>query len=178
MPDPILALTLHPEWAWAITHLGKRCENRSPRFAAQIARRVGDGWLAIHAGVKRPADFHAVGDEVWRLGGIATFVPKGQTMAGGLIANADGWLFHGAVPTHYVTEDTLTRGAIVALVKIGDVLPPGITADWKVDDSAALTLSRVLVLPEPIPCKGAQGLWTPAPDVQERLRAALEADRG
>lgn len=33
MTDSIPALTLHPEWAWAITHLGKRVENRSERFA-------------------------------------------------------------------------------------------------------------------------------------------------
>lgn len=140
----ILALTLWPEWAWAITHLGKDAENRSERFARQIARRVGDGWLAIHAGMRRPADFAAV-----------------AAMSG--------------MPYGVLIEDArLTRGAIVALAKIGDVLEPGAQAPWKLTFSAALALSPVVVLPEPISCKGQQGLWTPPPDVQERLRAALE----
>jgi len=52
MTRPLHAITLHPEWSWAIAYipepLAKRCENRtwtpSPR---QL--QPGD-WLAIHAG--------------------------------------------------------------------------------------------------------------------------------
>lgn len=164
----ILALTLWPEWAWAITHLGKDAENRSERFARQIARRVGDGWLAIHAGVKRPADFAAVA--AMYDGQVDAFPGDADDPS----ASADpGWLFGGRSGV-FIKDADLPRGAIVALAKIGDVLLPGARAPWKLTFSAALALSPVLILPEPIPCKGKQGLWTPAPDIQERLRAALE----
>ena len=45
MPSPqsLQALTLWPEWAWAIVHLGKRVENRS----WSIPRGK---WFALHAG--------------------------------------------------------------------------------------------------------------------------------
>lgn len=161
----ILALTLWPEWAWAITHLGKDAENRSERFARQIARRVGSGWLAIHAGAKAGDRLHHVANEYDAIGEVDAF---DDMRRGGIL-----WRFGGSSGVD-VHDSELPRGAIVALAKIGEVLPPGAKAPWKVDDSAALNLSRVVVLPEPIPCKGAQGLWTPAPDVQERLRAALE----
>lgn len=49
--DPMRALTLRPHWAHAVTHLGKRVENRTRRIpAALVGRRV-----AIHAGATLPA---------------------------------------------------------------------------------------------------------------------------
>lgn len=36
-------------------------------------------------------------------------------------------------------------------------------------------LRDVIVLAEPIPCKGAQGLWTVPPDVERRIAAAIGA---
>jgi hypothetical protein len=168
---PILALTLHPEWAWAVCHLGKDAENRSERFAREIAKRVGDGWLAIHAGVKRPADFAAVAAMSGMPHDVLDFDDVDLEDAVGPV-----WQFGatGGTGGVLIEDARLTRGAIVALAKIGDVLEPGARAPWKVPESAALTLSPVVVLPEPIPCKGQQGLWTPPPDIQERLRAALE----
>lgn len=154
MADPILALTLLPEWAWAITHLGKRVENRSEGFCRQIARRVGDGWLAIHAGVRRPADFTAVGamlDDADPHNDWTVQRRDGQP------ALFRGWVGRCDHPMT-ITDADLPRGAIIALAKIGEVLPPGVEAPWKVAESAALCLSDVFVLAEPIPCKGAQGL--------------------
>ena len=167
----ILALTLHPEWAWAITHLGKDVENRTERFSRQIAKRVGDGWLAIHAGVKRPADFAAVAAMSGMPYDVLDYDDVDLEDAVGPV-----WQFGatGGTGGVLIEDAPLTRGAIVALAKIGDVLLPGARAPWKLTFSAALALSPVVVLAEPIPCKGAQGLWTPAPDVQKRLRAALE----
>lgn len=168
MSEPILALTLRPEWAWAVTHLGKNVENRSERVCRQIARRVGDGWLAIHAGGKRTADLSSVAMMADDAGFIATHIPYGTT--------GNAWLFHGhpEIQPQYIAASDLPRGAIVALAKIGRLgLGPGVTFPWKVVGDVGLLLTRVVVLPEPIPCKGAQGLWTPAPDVQERLRAAI-----
>lgn len=169
--SPILALTIWPEWAWAITHLGKDVENRSERFARQIDRRVGDGWIAIHAGVKRRADFAAVAAMSGMPHDVLDYDDVDLEDAVGPV-----WQFGatGGTGGVLIEDARLTRGAIVALAQISDVLEPGSRAPWKVPDSAALALSPVLILPEPIACKGKQGLWTPAPDVQERLCAALE----
>ena len=47
MKPPLLALTLWPEWAYAITHLGKDVENRDwERLPTWLTGR----YLAIHAG--------------------------------------------------------------------------------------------------------------------------------
>ncbi len=39
-------------------------------------------------------------------------------------------------------------------------------------------LKRVVKLPEPVPCKGSQGLWRLTPEVFERVRAQYEIARG
>ncbi len=171
----MLALTLWPEWAWAITHLDKRVENRSPAFAAQIARRVGDGWLAIHAGksiggrpgkgatknglfgVKNMA-LRTIWD-CYSYPGTFGFVPQDDLRA----------------PQVTLTADTVSTSAIVALARIGEVLPPGVKAPWKVTESAAIQLSDVVVLPEPIRCKGAQGLWTVPTEIEDQIRTILQA---
>lgn len=62
--DELRALTVAPEWAWAIMHAGKD-ENRNWRPKALPDHR----WLAIHAGAKRSKDGEArlrriVGDNV------------------------------------------------------------------------------------------------------------------
>ena len=47
------ALTLYPEWAWAIVALDKRVENRSGRSpVVAAARKLIGKPLAIHAGAK------------------------------------------------------------------------------------------------------------------------------
>lgn len=174
--DPILALTVHPEWAWAKTHLDKRVENRSPAFAAQIARRVGDGWLAIHAGA------HIGGRP-----GVAS-MRSGMSLMSIMAGGADwmrtardfdaGCYTLESLECHdrfaQLTPDAVTTSAIVALAKLGEVLPPGVARRWKVTDSAAIVLADVVVLDEPIRCKGRQGLWTPADDVQAQLCAVIE----
>ena len=169
--SPILALTIWPEWAWAICHLDKRVENRGERFARQIDKRVGDGRLAIHSGVRRPADFAAVAAMSGMPYDVLDYDDVDLEDAVGPV-----WQFGatGGTGGVLIEDARLTRGAIVALAKIGDVLLPGAQAPWKLTFSAALSLSPVLILPDPIPCKGQQGLWTPPPDIQERLCAALE----
>lgn len=170
MPETILALTLHPEWAWAVTHLGKRVENRSERVCRQIANRVGNGWLAIHAGVRRPADFTAVGPMLDELDPFGDWTVQRRD---GEPALFRVWVGRSQNPLT-ITDADLPRGAIVALAQLGDVLPLGVEAPWKVTESAALRFSDVFVLADPIPCKGAQGLWTPTPDVQDAIAEASE----
>ncbi len=39
----------------------------------------------------------------------------------------------------------------------------------------AWDLSAVVAVPEPIPCRGSLGLWTPPPDVLRKLAEAVHA---
>ncbi|MCA9540368.1 MAG: hypothetical protein KC620_15825 [Myxococcales bacterium] len=45
-PPPLIALTVRQPWAWAITHAGRRIENRDWRPPSELAWQP----LAIHAG--------------------------------------------------------------------------------------------------------------------------------
>ena len=151
MSEHLKALTLDGVWPWAITVLDKAVENRSPRFAKSIAKQIGGGWLAIHAGKN-------IGNRPGR--------PATNEAIRGLLAMAldAGW--EGG-PTIYnkggrrvgFQESDVRTSAIVAVCRVGRVLPPGESAPWKVTESAAVELLDVRVLPEPVPCKGKQGLW-------------------
>lgn len=78
---------------------------------------------------------------------------------------------------------TLPLGAVVAVATLDTIerteevrgwLSParGATGDFS-DDRWAWRLSNVLRLPEPVPCRGAQGLWTLPPSVLERVEAQM-----
>lgn len=153
------ALTLHPEWAWAICHLDKRVENRPERVARMVLNVVGDGWLAIHAGK------HYAGRPGIRSGreGVGAVVK---------VAHAAGWPAKGdsLPPTTRVSFDPVPKSAIVALTRVsrGDPDSP-----WSVPGQAQIGLRDLFVLPEPVPCGGKQGLWTVSDDVAERVLAQL-----
>lgn len=170
----LLALTLWPEWAWAICNLDKRVENRNPRFAEQIARRVGDGWLAIHAG-------QSIGG---RSGAVATseglWAVKDMALRWGWDCYSHPGIFDlvpatdlDATPIR-LSADTVGRSAVVAVARIGGIIRPGVGAAWKVRESAALQLSGVVVLPQPVPCRGQQGLWRLGTDLAVAVLAQLE----
>ena len=140
------ALTLIQPWAWCITHAGKRVENRTwPPPAPLLGER-----FAIHAGVSRS------GAET-----VDHLAEQGIVVTG---------------PVHF--------GAIVATVQLVGVsrdLGPMTIADgcdarrilalamtqWRMGP-IGWVLDDVRVLSEPVPCRGAQGLWTLPADV-ERL---------
>ncbi len=69
------ALTLTPEWAWAVCRLGKRVENRT---WAPPASAIGTT-IALHAGSKRP-DWPAV-ELMARLSGWSVVRPWGDFQA-------------------------------------------------------------------------------------------------
>ncbi|OCB56154.1 hypothetical protein A5722_14760 [Mycobacterium vulneris] len=140
------ALTVQQPWAWAIFH-GKLIENRTQLWSYR-------GPLAIHAGARwsdRGAESPLVAD-AWR--------------------QAGGPLF----------ED-MHMGAILGVVDLVDCHPDaGCCQPW--GESAYvehggrerrrithLVLENPRPLPEPIPCKGALGLWTPPADIVAALKA-------
>jgi hypothetical protein len=134
------ALTLTPEWAFAIAHLDKRVENRTWKPPAAM---IGET-IALHAGMKRP-DWPAVE----------------------LVARIAGWEIYGygrdfKRGDHIVNRPTvLTRGAIVATFTLA-----GVRAVYEEDATGwevgpfCWDIADVRVLDRPVTCAGMLGLWT------------------
>lgn len=127
---PPFALTLWPEWAWAICHLDKRVENRTWAPGARLP--VGSR-LAIHAGKY--------------IGGTLGATDEG--------VEAVRFMARGA---QTVGIDRCTTSAIVAVVTI-DGFDQEQRTKWDVPGLWHWRFRDVEVLATPIPCRGAQGLW-------------------
>lgn len=166
------ALTLWPEWAWAVCHLGESrparaaqlvldtvgdgrlappagrdVKSRPARAAQMVLDTVGDGWLAIHAGAHRDG------------------CPPLHSYLGSAAARAIAARAHGlsrAPPLH--------RSAIVAVARVG--APPS-ASPWGNADLAQLGLHNVRTLPSPIPCSRKQGLWTVPPELAATIYAQV-----
>lgn len=140
------ALTVKQPFAWAIIFGGKSIENRSTAWTYR-------GPLAIHAGALEDRD----GWEDDRV--------------------TDAWMN----ATAWQADAIHTRSAVIGFVDLVDVHhDTGCCRPW--GDSAPtegggrarhnrthLVLDNVVILDQPIPCTGAQGLWTPPTHVQEAM---------
>lgn len=160
MPADFRALTLTPEWAWAVTHLDKRVENRTwPAPTHIIGQRI-----AIHAGKADP-DWNTV-SVMARCAGWSVDLIAGQFFAPG----SDAPVVRPA--KLYGTQHRLTRGAIVATAVVSGcrAVDPRDAVGWEAGPWC-WDLTELRVLPAPVPCKGALGLWrVPAELAEEVLR--------
>lgn len=164
------ALTLHRPWPWAILHLpaatAKRVENRDwPPPRSLFGER-----FAIHAG--RTFD---VSGALWIEREFGVRVPPPSEHPIGLVGSARiaGMRDHASAVWWKKPSEGEPR---TVSIKRGAVPPPG-THDggrWFVGAYGWL-LDDVVALPEPIACKGAQGLWTVSADVLARIQ---EVSRG
>jgi hypothetical protein len=153
------ALTLYPEWAWAITHLDKRVENRS---------WMAPSWLegerfAIHAGASTRA-----------------YDKAGWLFDLREAAEDAGW------SSHFVDGETefnkgaayaklnLAHSAIVAVVRVRKCTPDLPLPPWGQIGNFHWYLEDVQVLPTPLRCAGQQGLW----NVPEELVLGIEKQIG
>ncbi len=150
------AITLWPEWAYAICALGKRVENRS--WAPGRALAVGDK-IAIHAG-KHPGG----------RSGYAAFVAAILN-----VTDMHRRANDGAAPAGLRTAlQVCPRSAIVAVATVAGFDEEQRTG-WDVPGSWHWRLSDVVVFADPIACGGAQGLWTPSDEIQGAIARRLEA---
>lgn len=70
--------------------------------------------------------------------------------------------------------DDYPRGVILGATLCGETYEHhGPPQEWAFGPYCT-RIEAVVKLPEPVPCKGALGLWTPPPDVQTRLEDGLE----
>lgn len=137
------ALTLWQPWAWAICHLKKDVENRAWRPPDNLIGKR----LAIHAGKR--LDEQAASD-------IRVMV------------RASSMLGLPDVPHEF------THGAIVATVRLAGFFDPeNEPVGWHNKGSYGWFLDELIVLPEPVPCRGAQGLWNVPQDVLDKIRDQL-----
>lgn len=153
----MLALTLRHPWPFAILRLGKDVENRFWQ-PTPTQLPVGD-WFAIHGGVKPASDakLRATVGQAHAL--IQRFQPEldrkilswNEVILTGLVAIAR---FDGSVADH--------------------------PSPWfeRIDGNFAWTWSELFVLPEPIPCPGAQGLWKVPEEHVAAIRGQWRATRG
>lgn len=150
--EPVrLALTLWPEWAWAICHAGKRVENRTWHPGARLA--VG-ARLAIHAGA------HIGGRPGADVASDAVDVVMAMWETGGPLRSNDERRRLAACQ----------RSSIVAVATI-DVYDQEQRTWWDVPGQWHWRLRDIQVLDTPIPHRGAQGLWTPSPEALAALQA-------
>jgi hypothetical protein len=142
------AITVWPEWAYAICYLGKRIENRSWAPPPSVIGKH----IAIHAGKN--------------IGG-----KPGQA------ASLDGTrrMLEMAGYAHQFNEpDFIPCGAIVAAARIDGCIQ-STDNRWAVPGQKHWQLSDITVLPEPIPSKGAQRLWAVTPDQQREMERQITA---
>ena len=170
------ALTIWPEWVWAILHLDKHIENRTwdPRTRGlQVGHR-----LALHAGAYlggrkgKPATMEAleaVQGMAQRAGWTAQ-IKRGTLRCSRL--TPEGWQHARLDPS------TCVRSALAGVATYRGLANVGLWHEksssggaWGVPGSLHWQLADVKSLATPLPCKGAQGLWTPSGWAQAVLAA-------
>ena len=160
------ALTLIQPWAFAIEHLGKPVENRTwPPPRTLIGQR-----FCIHAG-------KSIDDDA--LGGLVADLADDFSKGKAVPSLPPGPLPRGAITCSVVLRgwvrgsEYLYRGGPEVLEVAGDVAPERaremVRSRWWVGP-IGWVLDEVHGLTEPVPCRGALGLWTVPDDVAARVR--------
>lgn len=157
-PDGTLsALTLWPEWVWAIHKLDKRVENRTWKIPS-------GRWFALHAGAHVGGRKGSVAEaEGWE--GVRAMATRA-----GWVAPAPLWRVH-ALAKHGRIIQRDPKAPLTSMIHGLFRVRGYVTGDngsWHVPGQVGNVLDYV-PLAEPIPCKGAQGLWTVPADVVERM---------
>jgi hypothetical protein len=149
----MLCLTLRHPWPWAICVLGKDIENRN----WHPGRRLPPGsWFAIHGG-KWPSNEVELADLRDVAGGLA--IDHRDRLPGG-----DATLL-----------DVLRYTGVVAVCRLGAVVTAS-ASSW-FEGPYGWQLAATVVLPEPVPCRGQQGLWGLPDDVLAEVRRQFKAAR-
>lgn len=148
---PIRGLTLRHPWAWAFLH-GKDVENRT-WTPERMGGRVGM-YLALHGGAAKVDT--AYGQEIqeafdWILTRSGHTLKRKDFPASGDVTYAD-----------------VVKPGIVAVGRLVDVRRDS-PSPWAADGQYHWCL-EVKPLPEPVPHRGAQGLWTIEPHALKRVR--------
>lgn len=155
LADTRPALTLWPEWAYAIAHLGKRVENRTWSRPSLVGQ-----WLCIHGG--QHIGGHRQSDQ--GAGDVAEVLSIARRA--GAIGSYDR-----AALFHHLQMARNCEGKIVAVAKVTGFTrssdSPWFFGPW------GWELDEVRVLPDPVPIKGSQGIWLVAGPHLDAIRRQL-----
>lgn len=140
------AISLKQPWLYAITHLGKRIENRTWRPPAfMISRRI-----ALHASGRKDQREWVAAEKIHG-SEIPQILPFGAIVA-------------TAVITDWFTKESQTKEMWWPEQEKWFFGPHG----WVFD--------AVHVLDEPLPCKGKLGLWRIPDDIEGQIKYQLMRD--
>lgn len=145
------ALTLIQPWAFAIAHGEKKIENRGWPTGFR-------GPIAIHAGMRKycKADLEDLALDIARRSGLASRqVIEGARVLGAVVAVAD--LTAVCSEARYFSHPSV----------------PCACGPWAVGGQHHFQLANVQPLTEPVPAKGALGLWSLPEAVEAAVRAQL-----
>jgi hypothetical protein len=146
------SLTVKQPWAFSIAHLGKPIENRT--------------WTTKHRG---PIAIHA--GKGWDVDGQDSALVR-------LSWRVAGQDLHVLTPNNSL----IPLGAVVAVADLVDVCGKTFAVPapnfcgcgpWASRSQYHWRLANVRALAEPVPCKGALGLWTLPADVEAAVVAQL-----
>lgn len=171
MPADLRALTLWPEWAWAVVNLDKRIENRDWKIP------VGE-WFALHAGRSfggrpgRVAESEGVRDVrmMARSAGWTSAI-TGEICQSWSITfrrRNESVVMHDPRCEVYGGNPVQTS-AIVGLFRVTAHHGRYAMKPWQASGFVGNAFD-FRPLHEPVPCKGAQGLWRVPADVAEKCR--------
>jgi hypothetical protein len=176
-----LALTVWPEWAWAIAHFGRyvgkeRAKNIENRVWPVPDHMVGQ-WCAIHAGKYIGG---RKGDNAL-LEGLTDLREMAENVAEEFGDDRIG----GGLPEYSELIPLIATSAVVAVVRLGETIcldepkgwhigPETLDRHGRVVKNYGWPLNDVRTLVTPVPCKGAQGLWPLSADVLAAVRAQLQ----
>lgn len=179
------ALSFRQPWGFAVTHLGKRIENRVwtwlkhgyKRFVEAEHLHAGEVF-AIHASATKPEPYDFEGVET--AAGVAfEMLPAEASIRGKLIGVAtvidvlrsDGKIVDGTAekkfPHYVMREDDRQRYLAGSGPKLLDQL-----MRWWLGPYA-LVLDNVRILPTPLEAKGALGFWTMPPELEKSVTDQL-----
>lgn len=159
----MLALTVWPEWAYGITHLGKPIENRGWTPPRSL---IGQDF-ALHAGKNiggTGRDPESDVGEVLQYASDAGYRWDGKSMAD------IGYPAYCLLCKQVVDAVKARSAGIVAIVRLDGWLPKQRTCNgWHMPDSFGWQLTLRKVLRDVVPCKGMQGLWTVPEDIAREV---------
>lgn len=170
-PTEIRAISLTQPWPWIAIHLGKSVENRT--------RSLGDyrGPVLLHAAAGAPlAEWHKARDFVVQRFGAELMwkIPRPFLDVWG---NTYSDKYRGG---RFRRNPELVQGAVIGVATITNRIEPGFKlvdkpapSSWQITRSPrdwymgahGYLWESIRALQEPIPCKGALGLWRPPASV-------------
>ena len=169
MAGEMRALTVKAPWSWAIAHGGKDVENRTWQPPCWL------GPLAIHAGARsgwdRDGEYSPVVRRAWNT--WARTRSDAAELIGGPTRNSHLIPF-GAIVAVAEVNTCHYDGSCYLFPAFDD--ESGRCSAWAAGGQWHWHLANVRPLADPVPCKGALGLWHLSDEVEKAVRAQLGED--